>query len=68
MSQCATQTILDSSAGVRISLSGHVTSAQCMGTVMTSSMTHVDASMPFQMMDSSANQSQESQVKDKIMF
>ena len=47
--------MLVSSADVRISIVGHVTSVSCMDPVTTSLMTHVDASMPSLLMDSIAS-------------
>ena len=44
-----------SSADVRISIAGHVTSVYSTDPVTTSLMTHVDASMPFLLMDNTAS-------------
>ncbi|XP_071019623.1 uncharacterized protein [Oncorhynchus clarkii lewisi] len=51
----ASQMVLDSSADVRTSIVGHVTSVSLLGIVMTSHLTRVDVSMPFLQMDSTAS-------------
>lgn len=53
--QFALRAVEASSAGVRISTVGHVTSASCTDPVTTSLTTHVDASVPFLLTDDTAS-------------
>ncbi|KAL0967495.1 hypothetical protein UPYG_G00252970 [Umbra pygmaea] len=53
--QFATQGVLDTSAHVRASIDGHVTSVLLMDVVTTSHLLHVNALMPFLQMDSTAS-------------
>jgi len=51
----ALRAVLVTSADVRISIVGHVTSVYSIHPVTTSLVTHVDASMPFLLMDNPAS-------------